>query len=252
MESGGAARERISGAGISLPGTVHPEQLVMEFAPNLGLRNVSFQDLEDRLGMPVLLENEANAAALAEFHLGGHGGLKHLLYVSVIQGIGVGIILDGRLYRGANGNAGEFGHMTFVPGGRHCSCGRLGCWERYASERALPDEYHRQGGRGVLRSFHDLSRKIARGDEAASLTVREIVANLGTGLKSLAAGFDPDLLVVGGDIMEFRDAAVEQLQAQLPGCPARISSVGDSVALKGAALLPRSLIFRPGFRQPLF
>lgn len=248
---GGAERVRIAGAGISLPGTVHPERLVMEFAPNLGLRNLSFRELEERLEVPVVLENEANAAALAEFHLGGHGTLRHLLYVSVIQGIGVGILLDGRLYRGANGNAGEFGHMTYVPGGRQCSCGRRGCWERYASERALPMEYHRQGGRGELRSFHDLTRMIDRGDEAAGPTLRAIIANLGVGLTSLAAGFDPDLLVVGGGIVEFRDAAEDQLK-QLSGLPVRFSSLGDSAALKGAALLPRSLVFRSAFRQPLF
>ncbi len=233
---------RVVGAGLSLPGTVHPEQLVMEFAPNLGLRNISFGGLEAELGIPIRLENEANAAALAEFHLGRYRGARHLIYVSVIQGIGVGIILNGALYRGAHGNAGEFGHMTYVPGGRRCSCGRRGCWERYASERALPDEYRESGGAGTVRSFVDLTRRIDRGDRAAISALEAIVGNLATGVGSLVAGFDPDLLVIGGGIVGFHDMVVTRIRERLPGCPVELASLGDDAALKGAALLPRSAV----------
>ncbi|HUX14687.1 MAG TPA: ROK family transcriptional regulator [Spirochaetia bacterium] len=238
----GADRERVVGAGLSLPGTVHPEQLLMEFAPNLRLRNLNFGALEVELGIPIRLENEANAAALAEFYLGRYRGVRHLIYVSVIQGIGVGIILNGSLYRGAHGNAGEFGHMTYVPGGRRCSCGRRGCWERYASERALPDEYRESGGTGTVHSFVDLKRRIDRGDRAAVSALQTIIGNLATGVGSLAAGFDPDLLLVGGGIVGLNDMVISGIRERLPGCPVELASLGENAALKGAALLPRSAV----------
>ncbi|WP_455383013.1 ROK family protein [Salinispira pacifica] len=244
-------RGRITGVGLSLPGTVHPERLFMEFAPNLGLRNISFEPLEEAIGLPLFLENEANAAALAELRLVPHSGVRHLIYVSVIRGIGVGIVVDGRLYRGARGNAGEFGHMTFVPGGRVCSCGKRGCWERYASERALADEFHLRGRSGGARSFEQLARRIAKGDADASDVLETVARNLAVGLGNLAAGLDPDLVVVGGDILQCGKRVGERLSELLPGVRVRLSATGEDASLRGVALLPRARLFGPAFARPL-
>jgi predicted NBD/HSP70 family sugar kinase len=251
------SRSRVVGLGLSLPGTVHPDTLELEFAPNLGLRNTSFAVLADRLALPVWIDNEANLAALAELHVGGHGDLRHLLYVSVTQGIGVGVVMDGRLYRGSSGKAGEFGHMTIVAGGRQCSCGRRGCWERYASISALVQEYHEHGGSSPVREFEEFIEALRGEEPAATAAFERFTDGLVTGILNLAVGLDPDRIVVGGRIAGFADCppiaggVQAALEKGISGFDVVISRLGDDASIRGAALLPRNTVITSGQPLPL-
>ena len=136
------------GIGVSLPGRVDASGRLV-FAPNLGWRDVDLRaDARSRdLELPVNVENAANACALGELWFGRHDEhIRHLVAVTVSEGIGVGVLLNGQLVHGANAMAGEFGHMTLDEGGPQCSCGKRGCWERYASNSAAVD-YYASGGR---------------------------------------------------------------------------------------------------------
>jgi len=127
----------VSGIGMAVPGLVNKSGEIL-IAPNLGWKNVHLKkDIESRFQIPVIMENEANAGAYGEKLYGTGKDYEHILYVSAGIGIGVGVLLNGELYLGAEGYAGEAGHMMVEINGKDCSCGSKGCWEMYASERAL-------------------------------------------------------------------------------------------------------------------
>ncbi|HXE80637.1 MAG TPA: ROK family transcriptional regulator, partial [Vicinamibacterales bacterium] len=139
----------VEGIGVSLPGRVTGDGR-MTFAPNLGWQdvNVNLKELfESAVGLPVVLENAANACALAELWFGRHPEhVKDLIAVTVSEGIGVGLLINGQIVRGARGMAGEFGHVTIDENGPPCSCGKRGCWERYASATAAVRWYVEESG----------------------------------------------------------------------------------------------------------
>jgi len=138
-DAAGLAVEHLPGIGVGCPGTINLEAGVAEFSPNLpGWRNVPLRRLiEDDLGLPCALDNDANAAALAEQWVGAGRGASSLVLLTLGTGIGGGIVLDGRVWHGANGVAGEIGHMCIEPDGRPCPCGNRGCFERYASATGM-------------------------------------------------------------------------------------------------------------------
>ena len=127
--------------GVSSPGPLSVREGRVIETPNLeGWRDVPIvAHLSEALGVPVRLDNDANAAALAEWRFGAGQGTRHLIYLTMSTGLGAGLILDGRLYRGASDQAGEVGHMPVVPGGRRCNCGQRGCLEAYTGGAALAD-----------------------------------------------------------------------------------------------------------------
>ena len=180
------------GVGVSLPGRVD-ETGRLVFAPNLGWRDVDLRRmLESATGLPVNVENAANACALGELWFGRHDEhLRHLVAVTVSEGIGVGVLLNGQLVRGANAMAGEFGHMTFDETGPPCCCGKRGCWERYASNSAAVDYYTSEGAakRGAQQPglrFEDLIQRLAAdGDRARHRDTRA------DGADSSAQGWPP-------------------------------------------------------------
>ena len=116
--------KKILGCGVSVAGVVDQEKDLINFAPNLGWQNIPFKQFETKLGLPTYLENEANAAALAEYALGKHKKNADLLVISIKQGVGTGLIHNGGLYRGMKNIAGEFGHIVIEPDGKECTCGR--------------------------------------------------------------------------------------------------------------------------------
>jgi len=125
------------GVGVGVPGLVETGHGVLKFAPNLRWKNVPLRDiLQDRFDVPVYVDNEANVGALGEKWFGAGQGIRHMVYLSVGIGLGAGIVLNGELYRGATGYAGELGHFTIDPDGPVCGCGNRGCWETFASELA--------------------------------------------------------------------------------------------------------------------
>lgn len=200
------------GIGVSLPGRVDATSHRLVFAPNLGWNDLDLKTpLEQATGLPVQLENAANVCALAELWSGRHGErVSNLLAVTVSEGIGVGIILNGQLLHGATGMAGEFGHVCLEPEGPQCRCGNRGCWEVMASNSSATRYYAesfsvRKGEVGSKSSmarvpFDDLLRLAEQGDERAAKALDRMAGYLGAGIAMLVTGLAPEVLMVIGEI----------------------------------------------------
>ena len=210
-----AGGRTLAAAGISTPGPADIGRGVVTTPPNLpGWRDVPLATLlGEVLGIPAWIENDANAAALAEHRLGAGRGAAHVLLVTIGTGLGGGLILDGRLYHGASGAAGEIGHMQLEPEGRRCGCGRRGCLEALASGSALeavaahiaaaePEGLvaiiARQEGASPDARILDLAAEA--GDPAADAAIRQAGRYLGAGLTNLVDVFNPELIVIAGSL----------------------------------------------------
>jgi predicted NBD/HSP70 family sugar kinase len=201
------------GIGVSLPGRVDLNSQRLVFAPNLGWEPVDLKTpLEEATGLPVELENAANACALAEFWFGPRReGVQNLVAVTVSEGIGTGLILNHQLARGSSGMAGEFGHITVVDDGLECRCGNRGCWEVYASNSAAIRYYTGsntpvRNGKAAARLlaaspvFDDILRLAEQGDAKAVDAISQVARYLGAGIALLVTGLAPDIIVVVGEI----------------------------------------------------
>jgi len=194
------------GLGVSLPGRVDAAGNLV-FAPNLGWAPINLCELiENAVELPVVAENAANACALAELWFGGHGEhVRHLIAVTVSEGIGVGLLLNGQLVHGGQAVTGEFGHVTIDENGPACPCGKRGCWERYASNSAAAQAYQAAVGAGSASGldaprFEDVLRLAENGDVAAGAALDRMAEFLGFGLAGLATGLGPDAIVIVGEV----------------------------------------------------
>ena len=202
------------GIGVSLPGRVNLDTQRLAFTPNLPWGDFDLKEpLEKALGLPVELENAANACALAEVWFGSHTeGVRNLIAVTVSEGIGTGLILNDQLVRGSSGTAGEFGHSTIVENGLECRCGNRGCWEMYASNSAAvryyanaaaPARGTRNGAavsQAVKPSFDDLLRLAEQNDGKAVEALNRMAHYLGAGIAQLVSGLAPDVITIIGEI----------------------------------------------------
>ena len=198
----------IVGIGVGVPGMVDEYGTIL-FAPNLGWEKIPLKAiLEETFSIPVTIDNEANAGAEGELHYGAGIDVRHLIYISAGMGIGSGIIIDGELYKGARGYAGETGHMTIESNGRKCSCGNRGCWELYASEIAYDD----QSKHLPARSTRELI-PYALQQEADILNLyTEIGRYLGIGITNIVNSFNPELIIIGGPLADAKDWLETSLQ----------------------------------------
>jgi predicted NBD/HSP70 family sugar kinase len=157
--------------------------------------------LEAATGLPVDLENEANACALSEFWFGSHSdGVSNLIAVAVSEGIGVGMILNGQLVRGPSGLAGEFGHVTVNENGPQCGCGNRGCWEVFASNSAAVRYYREAKFARREITFEDLLQLAEQGNPNALAALDNMAHYLGRGIAMLVTGLAPDVIVVVGEV----------------------------------------------------
>ncbi|MCG1023338.1 ROK family transcriptional regulator [Sutcliffiella horikoshii] len=190
----------IVGIGIGVPGTVNTDGEIL-LAPNLNWKNVHLKDLmEDRYNVPVLIENEANAGAYGEKKFGAGKESENIIYVSVGIGIGVGLILNGQLYKGNNGFSGELGHMTIEVNGPKCSCGNQGCWELYASEKALVKKALQENilpEDGKELSLESLMTHAENGEKNVIQVFEAIGKYLGVGIKNIINIFNPEQVIIG-------------------------------------------------------
>ena len=131
--------QRLLGIGVGVPGLVDHATGTLVFAPNLGWSNVPLREMWQRYGVPVMIENEANAAALGEHLMGIAQHIENFIYLSAGVGLGGGLMIGGKLYGGVDGYAGEIGHMTLAPDGPQCACGNRGCWETFVGPTAILD-----------------------------------------------------------------------------------------------------------------
>ena len=260
-----AQRHQVEAVGIGAAGWVDAARTTVLFAPNLAWRDVPLRDaVEQACGLPVVVENDANAAAWGEYRFGAGTGVDDLLCVTVGTGIGGGIVTGGELYRGGFCIGGEVGHLRVIPDGRRCSCGNKGCWEQYASGRAMVTEARQvlesgsllgarlcelAGGDPAALTGPMVTAAAAEGDEFSCDLLDEVGQWLGAGLASLAAVLDPGLVVVGGGVSEAGEMlagpARRALARNLPGrrfrpvVELRLASLGNSAGMVGAADLAR-------------
>jgi glucokinase len=204
--------------GLAPAGWLDLERAEIMFAPNLAWRAEPLRRLvQERVDLPTFMENDANAAAWAEYRFGAGRGARVLLMVTIGTGIGGGLVVDGAVFHGGFGVATEPGHMRVVPDGRQCACGLRGCWEAYASGTALslrarefaaetPAEaalmLDLAGGEAAAIDGPRVSEAAAKGDVAALRSFAELGAWIGAGLASLASVLDPDVVVIGGGVSE--------------------------------------------------
>jgi glucokinase len=259
------ARHDVDAVGIGAAGFVDETRSTVLFAPNLAWRDEHVKKLvEARIGRPVVVENDANAAAWAEAKLGAARGQEHVLLITVGTGIGAGIVLDGRLYRGRFGSAGEPGHYRVVPDGRLCGCGNRGCWEQYASGSALVAEardFARRSPEAAARLLElggghpggidgpAVTRAAREGDVGAVRCFDIVGSWLGAGLADLAAILDPGCFVIGGGVSEAGDLLLGPARTAyengLTGrshrqlADVRLAELGPDAGLIGAADLAR-------------
>jgi len=216
--------------GVSAPGPLNLASGRVIDAPNLaGWQDVPVVEvLSQSLGVPVRLENDANAAALAEWRYGAGGGARNLIYLTLSTGLGAGLILDGSLYRGTTYQAGEIGHVPIVPDGRPCNCGLAGCLEAYVGGAALAGHMREDIARGQRTAILDLAggdvSKVSarlwvealRAGDAYAVRVREqFLDHLSVGLAILVQTFDPDLIVLGTIVQHNPDLFVDELTARM-------------------------------------
>lgn len=232
------------GVGVSLPGVVDTERGVLVVAPNLFMSGVLLSEFG--LPLPVLFENEANAAALGETYCRQRPRGESLAFVSVSHGVGVGIVFDGRLHRGASWRAGEFGHVAIPGGRRRCNCGRSGCWEQYASQTAL---LRRFGGRGAARMERFLQALNAN-STAADSSLERYLDHFSLGLQNVVSCLDPDEIVIGGAVSAIGEPLSEGLRRRLSAAPMvspapliRLSRLGLQASALGAAALHLRRLF---------
>ncbi|WP_127583061.1 ROK family protein [Paenibacillus koleovorans] len=187
----------IIGIGIGVPGIVDASGTIL-FAPNLQWESFPLKiKLEQEFGLPVTIDNEANVGALGEKQYGAGQTSDDLIYLSVSTGVGSGIILGGRLFRGASGFSGEIGHTSIEVNGRRCSCGNRGCLELYASEGALLEQAASMG----IDSFDQLVERAEAGAPEALQLFRQTGEYLGIGIANIINSFNPGLILIGGQMV---------------------------------------------------
>jgi glucokinase len=210
-----AARDGVGALGVGAAGLVDRSG-VMRYAPNIAWRDFPLAErIREGVGLPTLVDNDANVAAWGEFRFGAGRGSTDMLLVTVGTGIGGGIVSEGKLFRGAHGFAAEIGHIIVEPGGPLCGCGNQGCWEQVASGRAIgrlgrqvvaehPESLIVQEARGDPEKVTGVEVTIAatRGDRFAVDVLAEVGCRLGEGIAGLVNVLDPDVVVVGGGAVE--------------------------------------------------
>jgi glucokinase len=230
LKIAGLSLSDATGAGILFPGHIRwPEGITLTTSNLPGFRNFPLRKkMEERLGIPCLADNDANAQALAEYLYGAGKGLNPMIFLTISTGIGGGIIIDGKLYRGATGTAGEFGHMIIDRSGNYnCTCGNQGCFLATAAGIALPkiarriaDELHKKGmcsdlppGCEDFSSFDGrvMAEGCADDNKLCKAVMEQISTYVGIGLYNIFQIFNPEGVVIGGGLANLPDDFIEKI-----------------------------------------
>lgn len=262
----GLPAQRLAGVGVACAGPIDVARGAVRLAPNLGWRDVDVvQPLAAQLGVPVFLENDANAAAVGEWWQGAGRGTRYFIYVTVSTGIGGGIVIGGQLYTGAHGAAGEIGHTVIVvEDGPLCNCGRRGCLEAMASGTAIARRaaealqaeaatgrqesllWGLSGGRLSAVDARMVAEAARRGDALAEAVLERTWRYLGAGLVNLMNLFDPEVIALGGGVSRMGEAmlgplrryvAVQAVAGPAESTRLELAQLGPNAGLVGAAAI---------------
>ena len=248
-----APRKSIEGIGISLPGRVNPATQRMIFAPNLKWPEFDIKKMvQAKMGLPVIMENDATACLLAELTFARMDGVQNAVLVAVAEGVGTCVLANGQLLSGHNGMAGEFGHILVDPNGPRCGCGQNGCWELFSSSRAALRYYRELRPKVPAIGYRDLLNLAEEGDAAAGQALATQAMWIGRGLRMVIASVSPSTILIAGDLTSAwhrfgpvieKEVADLTLAGDAPVI--RPSHEGEIARLRGAA----ALVFQRGVRR---
>lgn len=264
---GKAAGQELAGAGVAGAGFIDANQSTVLYAPNLNWRNEPLRDkLREHLDLPIVIENDANAAGWAEYKFGAGRGVKDMIMLTLGTGVGGAVVSDYKLRRGGFGIAGELGHVRVVQDGRLCGCGMRGCVEQYSSGTAVLKAAKKlaqaegpagsrlrelQQQRGEL-TGHEVYQAILEGDSAAIGLLRDAASYLGQAIGTLVAVLDPQTVVIGGGLSDAGELLLEPIkESYLRNLPARgyrpeldirIAEFSNQAGMIGAADLARETL----------
>ncbi len=267
MEEIGVEKSKFAGIGMGAPGFIEMETGFIYHAVNIGWRNFPLKDkLEIETGLSVIIDNDANIAALGEMWRGAGDGARDLLCVTLGTGVGGGIITNGTIIHGTNGMAGEIGHITSVPeGGAQCNCGKTGCLETVASAtgivRIAMEDIENHQNSSLYRTYKEqnelTSRDIFEGaqanDDYAVQVVEQVTFHLGLAIGNLANSINPSKIVIGGGVSKAGEALLTPLKAQfekfaLPrvqeGADFAVATLGNDAGVIGGAWLVKTKLMK--------
>lgn len=190
--------DELLGIGISIPGTVDSEEGIIKHCYLLGAENYNLKESFEEFNTAIYIDNEANLSAYYEF-LNKKDILSNLLYVSITDGLGLGIIIDGKIHRGSNNAAGEMGHIKITIGGKSCKCGSQGCLESYTSKNVLLEDFNEISDE-KLDDIEEFISLFQKGDKTTKEILQRYFNILGVGIANLTMILDPSSVVLGGDI----------------------------------------------------
>lgn len=270
-----ATGQRLFGIGLGVPGLVDRASGTLLFAPNMGWRDVPLRALWAHFGVPVIVENEANAAALGELMLGVARQVDHFIHLSAGVGLGGGLVIDGKVYGGVGGFAGEIGHMTLVADGPQCACGNRGCWETLIGPTAIvarvrqaaalgqtPGLMARPEVQGNVRAIHmpQVLEAAAAGEPAVLHVLDEVGRYLGIGIASLLNALNPRLIVLGGVLSLVGPFLLPRAQQEVDARALAVARSGvnivlsafksDACVMGGVSLIIRDILSNPTAWQP--
>jgi predicted NBD/HSP70 family sugar kinase len=254
-------RGSIEGVGVSLPGLVDPATGTAVYVPFFKWRDIPISRIiSNAVGLPVIIDNDANAVALAELWFGRPevSDARDFILVLVAEGVGTGIIFDGQVYRGQRGAAGEFGHMVIgTQAPVACSCGNFDCWEAFSSEGAAVARYRKLSGEDNASpfGFREIVDQAIAGDESARAALIETAHYLGVGISNLVVGFSPEAVVVGGEIARawplvesaLKETIEHSIRRGLPSARILPSTLGETPVVRGALSLVLASKFAAAF-----
>lgn len=264
IENSGVDFAKIEAVGVGAPGAINSETGVIFYSCNLEFYNVPMGEmLCQRLGLPVFLENDANAAALGEFVAGAGKGVNDMIAITLGTGVGGGIILDNKIYTGFNHAAGELGHVVIEKGGRHCNCGRDGCLEAYASATGLIQTAREEMEKDKESKMWEIAGSLDKvngktafdaalvGDKAALKVVDMYISHLATGVANFVNIFQPEVICIGGGISGQGETLLKPLREQVlkesytrgshKQTKIVTASLGNDAGLIGAAMIFKHL-----------
>jgi glucokinase-like ROK family protein len=273
LRQGRALNMRPLGIGLGVPGLVDLRLGELRFAPNLGWRDVPLCRLwSQRFNLPVFVDNEAKAGALGEYYFGTARGVDDFIYLNAGVGLGAGIMIGGKIFRGSHGYASEVGHILMDPQGELCGCGKRGCWETQVGPRAVIRRFRETLRQGVPSTvlhaaeynpdnitFETIANAALQGDDAALVAMRVVGESLGAGIANLVNVFNPQMVVLGGELNYASEillpvvrqvVAANAMELEYKDLQVTASAHGrDGCVMGAAALVLDDILHEPNFDE---